>query len=48
MLTNFDKRKVAYVKSSSIEEWALARHNLEIVNQAEQMLIKGQTSFLLR
>lgn len=42
MLANFDKRKIAYVKSSSVEEWALARHNLEIVNQAEQWLIKGQ------
>jgi erythromycin esterase len=42
MLANFDKSKIAYVNSSSVEEWALARHNLEIVNQAEQWLIKGQ------
>ena len=33
---------LGYVKSSSLEEWALARHNLEIVSQAEQLLVRNQ------
>src|SRR6266478_853178 len=32
-----ERRKKAYVEVSSLEEWTLARHNLEIVRQAVQM-----------
>lgn len=44
MLSSFDQRKAAYVKTSSNKEWELARHNLEIVSQAEEMLAHGSPS----
>lgn len=44
MLSSFDQHKVSYVKASSNKEWELARHNLEIVSQAEQMLAQAAPS----
>jgi erythromycin esterase len=37
LLARFESRKKAYQDSSSIDEWESARHNLEIVQQAEEM-----------
>lgn len=37
LLARFESRKQAYEDSSSFDEWKLARHNLEIVRQAEEM-----------
>lgn len=37
LLAVFDQRKRDYIASSSQQEWALARHNLEIVMQAEEL-----------
>jgi len=43
LLTQLDNLKRVYVDSSSLEEWRLARHNLEIVRQAEEMHSAGPT-----
>ena len=37
LLAWFEQRKKSYVEASSLEEWTLARHNLEIVRQAVEM-----------
>jgi erythromycin esterase len=36
-LNHFDDRREQYLRSSSSEAWILARHNLEIVKQAEKL-----------
>ncbi len=36
-LGSLERRKKVYVEASSLEEWTLARHNLEIVRQAVEM-----------
>ena len=36
-LKHFDERREQYLRSSSSEAWILARHNLEIVKQAEKL-----------
>jgi erythromycin esterase len=36
-LNHFDERREQYSRSSSSEAWILARHNLEIVKQAEKL-----------
>jgi erythromycin esterase len=40
----FESHKKAYEDSSSFEDWKLARHNLEIVQQAEEMDSAGSTA----
>src|SRR2546426_5357811 len=45
MLARFDSVKKVYVDSSSFEEWILARHNLEIVRQAEELCAAGPTGY---
>jgi erythromycin esterase len=37
LLARFDGEKSRYVGSSSLQEWVVARHNLDIVRQAEEM-----------
>jgi erythromycin esterase len=37
LLEQFESRKKAYVEASSLEEWAMAQHHLEIVRQAAEM-----------
>jgi erythromycin esterase len=37
ILSRFDERKKAYLESAPSEEWILARHNLDIIKQAEEM-----------
>jgi erythromycin esterase len=37
LLARFDEQKSRYVNSSSPQEWAVARHNLDVVRQAEEM-----------
>ena len=37
LLATFDDRKQIYITGSSDREWRLARHNLEIVKQAEEL-----------
>jgi len=36
-LGSLERRKKVYVEASSLEEWTLAQHNLEIVRQAVEM-----------
>ena len=43
LLIQLDNLKRVYVDSSSLAEWRLARHNLEIVRQAEEMHSAGPT-----
>jgi erythromycin esterase len=44
LLARFESRKKAYEDSSSVDEWELARHNLKIVQQAEEMHSTGNFS----
>ena len=37
LLGSLERRKKVYVEASSLKEWTLARHNLEIVRQAVEM-----------
>jgi erythromycin esterase len=41
LLARFDQQKSRYVDSSSRQEWVLARHNLDVVHQAEEMHSAG-------
>jgi erythromycin esterase len=45
MLARFDKRKEQYVNSSSLKEWTIARHHLEIVHQAQEMYSAGSSGY---
>jgi erythromycin esterase len=37
LLARFDGQKSRYLDSSSLQDWAVARHNLDVVHQAEEM-----------
>lgn len=43
LMEHFEGRKKAYVEASSMEQWTLARHNLEIARQAAGMYSVDQT-----
>ena len=43
LIERFESRKKAYVEASSMEQWTLARHNLEIARQAAEMYSVDQT-----
>jgi erythromycin esterase len=43
LIEQFESRKKAYLGASSMEEWALARHNLEIVREAAEQYSVDQS-----